>query len=204
MVTEEDAIWAQILKAKYLAFVNFWNTSRIEPCTRLWKAMMNNRAIMANNTRWVIEDGRKCHIFGQPWFNNWQTIVQNERSQSQLKVRYLFNYTNQAWDRSRQVEVFGQQTASQFEEEFRNKILYPGIEDKLMFTWARNGEFSVKRAYEMIYQLQPLERFVQDENSRLLYKKIWYTKGILPKIRVFFWKVLNRGLPTSVEMARRF
>ena len=42
---------------------------------------------------------------------------------------------------NRLVEFFGDQLALEIEDELRNKILYPGVEDRLMFTWARNGLF---------------------------------------------------------------
>lgn len=101
------------------------------------------------------------------------------------------------------MEHFGDQLALQIEEELRSKILYPDIEDKCMFIWAQNGEFSVKRAHQMITQLQPLIRPVPDENANAMWKKIRKAENVYPKIKFFFWRILNRALPTSFEIARR-
>lgn len=72
------------------------------------------------------------------------------RQQKQLKVADLFNSNLQAWNWTALVQFAGLVLALNIRDEHVGLILQGGIRDKLMFTWATNGEFSVKRAYQMI------------------------------------------------------
>lgn len=72
------------------------------------------------------------------------------RQQKQLKVDDLFNSNLQAWNWTALVQFAGLVLALNIRDEHVGLILQGGTRDKLMFTWATNGEFSVKRAYQMI------------------------------------------------------
>lgn len=67
----------------------------------------------------------------------------------------------------------------------------------------KNGVFSVKGAYKMLEQLQPLIRGMISPKEKQVWKKIWKTPGVLPRVRIFFWKILEKALPIGVALSKR-
>lgn len=125
------------------------------------------------------------------------------RQQKQLKVADLFNSNLQAWNWTALVQFAGLVLALNIRDEHVGLILKGGIRDKLMFTWATNGEFSVKRVYQMIQQSNPIINPTVTDEDRKLWKTIWKLKSITPRVQMFIWKSLNGALPTGAESAKR-
>ncbi|XP_078177812.1 uncharacterized protein LOC144572217 [Carex rostrata] len=87
--------------------------------------------------------------------------------------------------------------------EHYNLSLKQGIQDKLMFTWATNGEFTVKRAYQMLFEFRPRTDISQSEAEKKLWTQIWKIQGTIPKIKLFIWKAIQGALPSASNLARR-
>lgn len=121
----------------------------------------------------------------------------------QHKVTSLFDSASLSWDLQKLLDFGGESIASAIVNEHQGLVLRQGIPDKIMYTWAANGEFSVKKAYQMLDTLQPLERYVVSDLEKAVWKEIWKIKGIAPRVRIFFWKIVKGALPTSHALAKR-
>lgn len=53
----DEALWVQVLRAKYHPSSTFWLTGRRTDCTRLWKGMLHIRSVMLNFSKWMLGDG---------------------------------------------------------------------------------------------------------------------------------------------------
>lgn len=77
----------------------------------------------------------------------------------------------------------------------------PGAEgDRLVFKRASNGIYSVKVGYN---SLKWTGSSVSIGNKEL-WSSVWHRGDVLPRIRVFLWKLLHRALPLAKIMHRRF
>lgn len=203
IVSGGDAIWAQVMRAKYFPASSFWLTQRDAPCTRLWRAMVQNRAVLAHNSRWTLGDGLGCPAYAQPWFREWKRLPAPTRQQLHTKVVSLFDNRTGHLDLQKLCDFAGNQIAIDIIREHAGVTIRPGIPDRLMFTWATNGEFFVKKAYSMLETLQAFEMPVPTDSESYLWKKIWKIKGVAPRIRMFFWKAIKGALPSAGKLASR-
>lgn len=107
------------------------------------------------------------------------------------------------WDESRMIDMCGEQMTLDIIEYQRQHILHTGVNDKLMFTWSNNGEFSVNGAYSMLVQAQPLTSPIGSDDVRGLWRGIWKNKGVTPRIRSFFWKAMIGALPSAYALSKK-
>lgn len=112
----------------------------------------------------------------------------------------MFNHNLQTWDSSTLSQLLGTQAAEAIEREHSCTILRQGFNDKLIFTWAANGEFCVKRAYQMLMQLRVNFNHMQSDLEKIIWKTIWHAKGVLPRVRMFMWKAMHDVLPVGLAL----
>lgn len=72
-------------------------------------------------------------------------------------------------------------------------------EDSLVFTLAGNGVFSVRKAYEAIAQ----EGTPLQQHSGEVWKLIWDKGELVPRIRLFAWKLMHEALPLTKVIQSR-
>lgn len=65
---------------------------------------------------------------------------------------------------------------------------------------ASNGKFSVKEGYNI---LKVIGNGVITGSTEL-WEMIWHRGEVLPRIRIFLWKLMHRGLPLAMVLHRRF
>lgn len=181
----DKAIWIQIVKAKYHLSISFWHTQRHTNCTTFWRALLHNRAIMAANLKWVLGDGQNCAAYDQPWFQEWREISVPPQQHLFPKVASLFNNTTLTWNSEALIEFGGPQIANSIIRQHTHVVLQQGVKDKLMFTWATNGEFTIKKAYQMLQQLHPLIQHTTSKEEELIWKRIWKNKTTAPRVKTF-------------------
>lgn len=120
--------------------------------------MLQNRTIMAAHLRWCLGDGQACPAYAQPWFQDWLNLPAPTREQKNIKVVSFYDSLTLSWKVSELNMFGGNQIANYILNEHLGYVLQMDTPDRLMFTYATNGEFTVKQAYRMLDQLQPIER----------------------------------------------
>lgn len=198
-----NALWVQVMKSKYHPTSPFWITQRISASTRLWKAIVQNKTLLKHFSRWVLGDGQTCNAYAQPWFSGWDQMAPPSCELQQAKVAFFFNQQILVWNQHYLVQFRGSEFAKTICNEQANTILRPGTKDKLMFTWVKNGEFSVKAAYHLLRNSQPLTSRHVSEQETIIWKKIWKILCIPQKVRMFFWKAMQGALPTAAALSKR-
>ncbi|KAJ4812089.1 Ribonuclease H-like superfamily protein [Rhynchospora pubera] len=72
--------------------------------------------------------------------------------------------------------------------------------DRLVFTAAKNGQFSIKAAYLLLLRKSnPSQNTLPKEICNM----IWHTRGILPRTRVFLWRATHEALPVDALFSTR-
>uniref|UniRef100_A0A803PYI0 Reverse transcriptase domain-containing protein n=1 Tax=Cannabis sativa TaxID=3483 RepID=A0A803PYI0_CANSA len=76
------------------------------------------------------------------------------------------------------------------------------FEDKILWHYSKNGEYTVKSVYRMASSLSTEQHQSNDHSLVQWWKKLWRLK-IPPKVKHFVWKVAHNWLPTNVNLAKR-
>ncbi|KAJ4765603.1 Ribonuclease H-like superfamily protein [Rhynchospora pubera] len=158
---------------------------------------MNARQVLQQHVTWQLGNGSVCGAFGQPWHSFWTQVNPSSSRQRPLSVSHFLNPSGQ-WDCGKLIEEFGFAIALFISMSITSPLLGKTRADRLIFTYARNGQFTLKKAYHLVAPEVALPNFPPD-----LLRLIWHTKGLLPRIRLFLWKVLHNGLPLGDLIGRR-
>ncbi|XP_078151207.1 uncharacterized protein LOC144546535 [Carex rostrata] len=67
---------------------------------------------------------------------------------------------------------------------------------------SRSREFTVKRAYQMLFEFRPRTDISQSECKKKLWTAIWNIQGTIPKIKFFIWKAIQGPLPSASNLAK--
>ena len=79
-------------------------------------------------------------------------------------------------------------------------------EDKLIWTGNRKGDFTIKSEYYIACSLVEAEETSESSSGdpkTPFWKKIWHLK-IPSKIRIFVWRACMNGLPTRLNLSKRW
>ena len=69
--------------------------------------------------------------------------------------------------------------------------------DTLLFTYAKNGNFSVRKAYQM------LKGATGTEPDKKLWDRVWTGNNLSPKLKVFIWRCIKGALPVRAILSYR-
>lgn len=139
---------------------------------------------------WRFGDGSVCNALAQPWFPGAVVAAEVNASRRGLKVRDLIVSDSNAWNVEMLIEIFGYQNCLYILENVQIPREGTG-EDVLIFTGSTHGRFSVKQAYNKATSNSSAG--VNDP----VWKLIWKKGNILPRLRLFLWKLMHGALPLA-------
>ncbi|KAG2310874.1 hypothetical protein Bca52824_022431 [Brassica carinata] len=112
----------------------------------------------------------------------------------------LIHQSSRQWDQDKLEENFNQQEQGLIKS---LKFSRFNIEDKYIWPFNRNGQYSVKSGYWVATHLSlDGEPIIPPEGSVVLKQKVWKLQ-ILPKIKQFLWRAISGALPTAVRLCTR-
>ncbi|XP_021846130.2 uncharacterized protein [Spinacia oleracea] len=154
----------------------------LEGCN--WK-VGNGKSIVAGRDKWV--NG------GTPVFSSNVTL----RQAKDWKVHHFLLPSGEGWNLA--------EINSSFEFLDARRILSMELpssnaEDFLYWKYHISGKLSVKSAYAMLVLGDSSDYGLNSES--VFYKSLWSMK-ILPKWKIFFWKLLHNGIATKANLGRR-
>lgn len=156
------------------------------------------KASIQHHLCWKIGNGEGILVFSDPWFPGWDQYRANSASQSQLRVSSLIDQNSNNWDFQPLLENFG--LFHQALSIATNRQIAPGIAgipDTLLFTFAKNGTFSVKKAYQLI------KGDVGSAADKSFWEGIWGERGLLPKLKLLIWRGVHNALPVRGVLGAR-
>ncbi|XP_078156085.1 uncharacterized protein LOC144551861 [Carex rostrata] len=123
-----------------------------------------------------------------------------------MKVAQLRQHDSGLWDAERLTKLFGYETTMQILSSIQPPDPLSGT-GTLIFTPAASGRFSVKLVYKELHNRR--NRFSAAgvsqsvNNADNLWFHIWKKGKVVPRVRVFMWKLMHNGLPWGKVMADR-
>ncbi|KAJ3699695.1 hypothetical protein LUZ61_003400 [Rhynchospora tenuis] len=197
----ENSTWVRVLTAKYLHNKDIWTTNRTTRCTHLWRAVLEVRSVMKGNLKWQLGNGTKCKAMGQPWHDMWAQFPPNNAAQRKITVAQLVSTDTGLWHNQKLIVLFGFYGALYLAMTFPNGPPLSQREDRLIFTPSRNGQFSIKAAYNLL--LEDTAHINASSINKGTCKTIWHTKQVLPRTRVFLWRAMHEALPVDATLSSR-
>lgn len=104
-----DAVWVQIVMAKYLPCSELWSSKRTYKCSALWKGIMSLRGQLKPLLAWQIGTGEHCKVLSDPWTPADVVPITTEPRLKDMRVRELVDPQTGIWDTSLLLELFGYQ-----------------------------------------------------------------------------------------------
>ncbi|KAJ4787670.1 RNA-directed DNA polymerase (reverse transcriptase)-related family protein [Rhynchospora pubera] len=193
----DEALWVQVLKAKYLSRANFWLASMPARCSKYWRAILLGRQDLHQHVRWIIGDGTKCSLVGTPWHHFWLKFMQATSAALKLTIADCIDQQTGEWNSSLLISALGFHAALFIACVHPIPPIHPHRTDRLIFTPTNSGSFSFKGACNLI-QSSPQPNLT----SSAIWKLIWKCQGILPRIRLFLWKLTHDAVPVKYVFAR--
>lgn len=192
-----DAQWVQAMQAKYFPRGAFWSIQRRNRCSKLWKQIMGLRPLLENHIAWKIGYGENIPIFSQPWLPGWSDLSATTAHQRRERVASLLVAQSRNWNFDALQQLLGYSRALQIATlDSTRPSPYPS-EDKLIFTYSKNGAFSVRKAYQLMKGME-----LQGADKEF-WKWVWKSIPITPKLQVFIWRCARSAIPVMAVLAAR-
>ncbi|KAJ1696584.1 hypothetical protein LUZ63_005096 [Rhynchospora breviuscula] len=190
--------WIALLTAKYMSRRNLWLSPAPADCTKLWRGILQVRDILKPSIKWQIGRGDKCMVLAEPWHDYWQAfpLINN----GQLTLHELLDDNGINWSHDKLASIFGTGVAMRVITQYpQPPMVFNGREDRLIFMGASDGQLSFAHAC-LLLQGQHLP--ITSQLAQLL-KVIWHCPGIMPRVRIFLWKMLMDAVPIRGAYAHR-
>ncbi|KAJ1691886.1 hypothetical protein LUZ63_016041 [Rhynchospora breviuscula] len=200
LMAEEDKPWVKICKAKYFPNVGYWRARNAAGGSKMWKQILGKRSFFSENVIWNVGNDEKTYAISQPWFQGWSVREEAIRNDRNLKIKDLIDASTNGWDVHKLNLLFEPSQVQQIIQGDIRPVLGGQIEDKLIWNLVQNSKYTAKQGYEVIMQAQEAGGIQQN----VLWEEIWKRKNIAPRVKIFIWRLINRGLPTGVHMHSRF
>lgn len=121
--------------------------------------------------------------------------------QRNLRICDLVDSQTGLWDSNRLVQLFGFQNCM----EIISSLLPPSPDkgqDRLVFSAVTNGVFTVKKSYLRV-RMQWVPELQEGAVTKQTWEAIWKKGDVVPRVRLFIWKIMQNGLPLSKTITHR-
>uniref|UniRef100_A0A803NGM9 CCHC-type domain-containing protein n=1 Tax=Cannabis sativa TaxID=3483 RepID=A0A803NGM9_CANSA len=166
----------------------------------VWRSLMWGKKVINNGYRWRVGNGENVRVLEDPWLPRPVSfkIYDKPPLPENLYVADLKNGDG-SWDENFVRSVFNMEDA-----ELILSMPSTGwdIEDKIMWHYSKNGEYTVKSGYKMATSLASEQYQSDDQMCVDWWKALWRLK-IPPKIKHFVWKLVYNWIPTNANLAKR-
>ncbi|XP_056688407.1 uncharacterized protein [Spinacia oleracea] len=195
ILTDENNLWAKIMRKKYLQNTNFFSAKRKIKDSPIWISILNQREILRKGIRWKIGNGNHINFWKDNWVGQYalSDLPCNSPNSSRGDV-----YVNSFIDESKNWDI--RKLSSFLTPELVQKIKgipipVNEVPDNPIWGCTNSGEFSVKSATWLAHELP-----VSDKKWE--FRWIWKL-NIAPKLKIFLWQICHKSIPTKETLFHR-
>lgn len=197
LATGANMLWAHLMQAKYYPRGALWSTQRRTNCSKLWKQLMDLRSVLINHICWKVGSGEQISLYSQPWFPGWTGLKATNKRQREATVASLLNPGMRSWNFAALQEVFGYNGALLIATMETIRPSPNPTPDTLIFRYAKNGRFSVKKAYQLLRGLSG------QISNKTFWDWLWKKSQLTQKLKLFIWRAVHGALPVRAVLAYR-
>lgn len=155
--------------------------------------------------RWRIGDGKNVNIWQDRWIPGHNALMAEEiviRDDTRLLgVDALFQHNEKQWDITKLRALFNPNVVANI---LKVQLCSEVDEDKRLWSYERNGMFSVKSCYQFVFD-QFGSQSAEASNVQalnVLWKHLWKMK-VPNKIKIFAWRACKNGVPTRENLVQK-
>lgn len=111
---------------------------------------MDLRPLMINHIAWKIGSGASISVYSQPWLPGWTELHAVTAQQRGQKVSSLLDPSTRTWNFDALQALLGFSSALQIATLDSIRPIPQPANDTLIFTFSKNGVFSVRKAYQLL------------------------------------------------------
>ncbi|KAJ1704151.1 hypothetical protein LUZ63_003930 [Rhynchospora breviuscula] len=200
LAADEDKPWVKICKAKYYPNVGFWRAKNVSVGSKMWRQIMSKKEFFQDTVMWDVQNGEKICALSQPWFQGWSVQHEASKHDRSIRVKELIDDGTGQWNMHELNRLFQPHQVQQILQENNKPITNENLHDRLIWKVAKNGKFTAREGYNEL--LQPQRNMIVDQHS--MWEGWWKNKNITPRIKIFLWRLINKGLPMALHMHSRF
>ncbi|KAJ4769074.1 RNA-directed DNA polymerase (reverse transcriptase)-related family protein [Rhynchospora pubera] len=201
LMGQESKIWVDICRAKYYPQIGFWGAKNTRGATQLWKEATKVRENLKEDVCWDIFNGKKAPAVSQPWFPGWQIQGNVAKVDSKLTVGDLLDSQSNQWKGGQLVRLFGLQAASQIMNQAKAPDPTLHLDDRLIWKKVKTGRYTVKEGYAWLKGMEGDGGIAYRNEPH--WQRIAKLKNVVPKVKIFLWRLLSKTLPIAQNMNRR-
>jgi hypothetical protein len=201
-----NSLCARLLKSIYYPRGNFLDTVFKQDASPGWRGIEFGLELFKEGLIWRIGDGKSINI----WRDNWIARDYNLKvaaGKTNTRIRradHLIIQNPSRWNEHLIRKIFYMEDAEWI---LKQKLPRNTCHDFLAWHYEKTGEFSVKSAYRLAYNLQHGVRWkagssASKDNSRNVWKPIW-NSNVPSKVKIFGWRAASDNLATKKNKFRR-
>lgn len=152
---------------------------------------------------WKIGNGSTIGVSSHRWIHGFKPIFKDNTPLSEarnLKVSDLIMDNQQGWDLRKLYRLFDPSSARRIMGiELPSS---PEYKDEQFWPYSQSGDYTTKSGYAILLQ-QKNEIFSMTSSFETKFFRILWGLGIMPKWKLFLWKLWHNGLATKSNIFKR-
>ena len=206
-ITNPNSLCAQVMKGRYFPDCDFMEASVPHTSSAIWRAIIAGREALHVGLIKRVGDGSTISIWEDKWIPGLSSLSPTVMpgGTTLATVGELIDHDNGTWRRELIYNVFIRPDADAI---LNIPLRRGGGDDFRAWVFERSGNYSVKSAYRALVTRK--ERLAQEEGAvtnssqtdERMWKSLWKLR-VLPKVRVFWWRVIRRILPDECTLRYR-
>ncbi|XP_074356116.1 uncharacterized protein LOC141695803 [Apium graveolens] len=190
---------ARLYKACYYPNDHLLKATAKPGASFIWTGILTAKNNLAEGFRWVLGDGVDINAYKDPWLrgNPDFKVNQNHRYESySTSVSSLFFAGAKVWDVVKVRDIFSEVDANSI---LKTKIPQNDVRDRIAWTKATNGHYSVKTGYHLWHERNVGTSNVTQSSG---WGQIWKL-SIPHKVKVLLWRVCRNNLPVRSRLSSK-
>lgn len=167
-----------------------------------WRSILGAREVIEKGARRVIGNSASINIWKDPWVmtlpNGRVDSGPNGEIECPQMVREL--WSDREWNSEMLLSLFSNTEVVAIK---RLQVPMYDSEDKWMWKYSKDGEYSVRSAYYMLLNdAKTRQASSSATRANFEWKRIWGA-NLPPKIKHFAWRAIKGGLAVNMELVKR-
>ncbi|OMO58663.1 reverse transcriptase [Corchorus capsularis] len=195
-----ESLCARLLRAKYYPRGNFMQAQLGSNPSFLWRSLVAGKRVIDVGSRYRIGSG-ELNIWRDKWINKpptFQPLSKNVANMPDITVSELIDFENWSWRYEEVLDIFTEEDVARI---FSIVIPRQQVQDRLIWSAARLGNFTVSSAYHVARKVMGRPELPVEGRTHK-WRYIW-SANVLPKVQYFVWSVVWNILPNKYNLNLR-